>query len=91
MQEFHWKEAPTKENFLKYNFNLNEGPISIEWMKDAKLNICYNALDRQLEKKGSQVRFFGCHSFGMDLKLLLFMTHISILSSVQTLYNNRAD
>ena len=41
---------------MKYNFNVNDGEIKIEWMKDAKLNICYNALDRQLEKKGSQVR-----------------------------------
>ena len=55
VEEFHWKEYPTKENFLKYNFNLNDGPISIEWMRDGKLNICYNSLDRHIEKRGSQV------------------------------------
>ena len=61
LQEFHWNEVPTKENFLKYNFNVNDGEIKIEWMKDGKLNICYNALDRHIEKRGSQVR---CNSDG---------------------------
>lgn len=54
-EEFHWHERPTEENFIKYNFNINEGPIFIEWLKDAKLNICYNALDRHIEKRGNQV------------------------------------
>lgn len=58
VEEFHWKEYPTKENFLKYNFNLNDGPISIEWMRDGKLNICYNSLDRHIEKRGSQIAFY---------------------------------
>jgi len=53
---FHWHARPSEENFLKYNFDINEGPIFIEWMKDAKLNICYNALDRHIEKRGNQVR-----------------------------------
>jgi len=56
--KFHWKMAPTKENFLSYNFNVNNGPIEIKWMRDGKLNICYNALDRHLDKKGSQVAFY---------------------------------
>jgi len=56
--KFHWKVAPTKENFLSYNFNVNNGPIEIKWMRDGKLNICYNALDRHLDKKGSQVAFY---------------------------------
>jgi acetyl-CoA synthetase len=45
-KEFHWKVEPTKDGFLDYNFNVNDGPIKIEWMKGAKLNICYNTLDR---------------------------------------------
>jgi len=56
LDAFHWHKHPSEENFLKYNFDINEGPIFIEWMKDAKLNICYNALDRHIEKRGNQVR-----------------------------------
>jgi len=55
---FHWKKAPTKENFLNYNFNVKDGPIKIEWMKDGVLNICYNTLDRHLEKRGQQIAFY---------------------------------
>ena len=54
--QFHWKTPPTKENFLNYNFNVKDGPIKIEWMKDGKLNICYNTLDRHLEKRAQQVQ-----------------------------------
>lgn len=27
--KFHWKTAPTKENFLSYNFNVKNGPIEV--------------------------------------------------------------
>ena len=27
--KFHWKMPPTKENFLSYNFNVNNGPIEV--------------------------------------------------------------
>jgi len=55
---FHWKTFPTKDNFLSYNFNVKDGPIKIEWMKDGKLNICYNTLDRHLEKRSEQIAFY---------------------------------
>lgn len=64
-KEFHWKKEPTKEDFVNYNFNVNDGPIKIEWMKGSKLNICYNTLDRHLEKRASQVAF---HWEGNDPK-----------------------
>lgn len=64
-KEFHWKEEPKKEDFLNYNFNVNDGPIKIEWMKGAKLNICYNTLDKHLEKRADQVAF---HWEGNDPK-----------------------
>jgi len=57
-KDFHWKVEPNKEDFLKYNFNVKDGPIKIEWMKGAKLNICYNTLDRHLEKRAQQVAFY---------------------------------
>ena len=28
-KEFHWKKEPTKEDFLNYNFNVNDGPIKV--------------------------------------------------------------
>ena len=57
-EEFHWKVPASKEQFLSYNFNVNDGPIKIEWMKGAKLNICYNTLDRHLEKRADQIAFY---------------------------------
>ena len=39
--------------------------FKIEWMKGSKLNICYNTLDRHLEKRASQVAF---HWEGNDPK-----------------------
>ena len=28
-EKFHWKMSPTKDNFLSYNFNVNNGPIEV--------------------------------------------------------------
>ena len=28
-KEFHWKVEPTKEDFVNYNFNVNDGPIKV--------------------------------------------------------------
>ena len=28
-KEFHWKIEPTKEDFVNYNFNVNDGPIKV--------------------------------------------------------------
>jgi acetyl-CoA synthetase len=49
---------------LKYNFSINDGEIKIEWMKDGKLNLCYNCLDRHAEKRGSQVKQVFSHCDG---------------------------
>ncbi len=54
-KEFSWHAPHDEKNFLEYNFNVNEGPIKITWLPGAKTNICYNCLDRQLDKFGSQV------------------------------------
>ena len=32
--------------FMKYNFNVKDAPIKIEWMCGAQTNICYNALGK---------------------------------------------
>lgn len=55
-EEFYWNEKPSEEKFLQYNFNVNDGPISIKWMEDAKTNLCYNCLDRHLPAKKTDVR-----------------------------------
>jgi len=59
--QFHWKESPgTGTNtFLKYNFDHTKGPVSIKWMEGGITNVCYNAVDRHIEKGlGDKVAFF---------------------------------
>lgn len=59
-KEFYWKQLPSKEKFLEYNFDVSKGPISIKWMQDAVTNICYNVLDRNVLDKnlGDTVAFY---------------------------------
>ncbi|KAL8576516.1 Acetyl-coenzyme A synthetase, cytoplasmic [Nucella lapillus] len=57
-KEFYWKSPPTGD-FLEYNFDVRKGPISIKWMAGAKTNICYNVLDRNVEKGlGNKIAFY---------------------------------
>ncbi len=56
VEQFHWETPPSEEKFLDFNFDVTKGPIRIEWMKDGKTNVCYNCLDRHLEKRGDQVK-----------------------------------
>ena len=51
--------------FLYYAMYHFFSSFKIEWMKGSKLNICYNTLDRHLEKRASQVAF---HWEGNDPK-----------------------
>ena len=41
--KFHWKMAPTKENFLSYNFNVNNGPIEVSDINEIH-DHAYNAI-----------------------------------------------
>jgi acetyl-CoA synthetase len=52
-EDFHWFEKWDKVR--DYNFDRREGEVFIEWFKNAKTNITYNALDRHLETRGDQV------------------------------------
>jgi acetyl-CoA synthetase len=59
--EKFWAEEADKFCWFKkwdqvrnYNYNVKNGPISIEWFKGGKTNITLNCLDRHLEKKGNQ-------------------------------------
>jgi len=50
--EFQWQKKWDK--VLDYNYDLNKGPIRIEWFKGAKTNITVNCLDRFLESDGDR-------------------------------------
>ena len=45
--EFHWFKKWNKVR--SYNYDLRQGPVSIEWFAGAKTNACYNCVDRHLE------------------------------------------
>ena len=47
--DFYFKRGCTS-SFLKYNMDLSKGPIEIKWMEGAVTNICYNVVDRIIEK-----------------------------------------
>ncbi len=51
--DFHWFRK--WDNVRAYNYNLNEGPISIRWFEGAKTSIAYNCLDRHLQTRGDQI------------------------------------
>lgn len=50
-EDFYWKSSHEGE-MIKYNFDVNNGPIEIKFMEGAKTNISYNALDRNVVQKG---------------------------------------
>ena len=51
--DFHWFRK--WDTVRAYNYNLNDGPVSIRWFEGAKTSIVYNCLDRHLETRGDQV------------------------------------
>ena len=58
VENFYWHREPSENNFLNYNFDPTKGSIFVEWMKGAKTNICYNAVDRIIEQgKGDKVAY----------------------------------
>ena len=51
--EFHWFKK--WDTVRSYNYDMDAGPIAIEWFAGGQTNITYNCLDRHLEAKGDQV------------------------------------
>jgi len=49
-KRIHWMKPFTKVKNTSF-----EGDVSIKWFEDGKTNICYNAVDRHLDKRGDQV------------------------------------
>lgn len=57
ISEFYWNVLPSEKGFLNYNFDPKK-EIKIEWMKGAKTNICYNAVDRIVDQgKGDKIAY----------------------------------
>ena len=52
-EDFHWFRK--WDNVRAYNYNVDEGPVSIRWFEGAKTSIVYNCLDRHLETRGDQI------------------------------------
>ena len=50
---FHWYKK--WETTCTYNYDMDDGPISIRWFDGGKTNIVYNCLDRHLQSRGDQV------------------------------------
>ncbi|KAH9424896.1 Acetyl-coenzyme A synthetase, cytoplasmic [Dermatophagoides pteronyssinus] len=58
-KNFHWEIPPRIDDFLDYNFDLSKGPIFTKWMKGARTNICYNALDRHVHNGlGDRIAYY---------------------------------
>lgn len=55
-QDFFWKSTDWK--VLDYNFNIKKGKVFVEYFKGGKTNICYNAIDRHLEKYGDKIAYY---------------------------------
>ena len=49
---FHWEQK--WDTIRDFNYAISQGPVKIEWFKNAKTNITYNCLDRHLETRGDQ-------------------------------------
>ena len=48
-KEFYFKRGPTG-TFLTYNFDISRGPVYIKWLEGAQTNMCYNVVDRIIDK-----------------------------------------
>jgi len=81
-QQFYWKKKPSEDptKFLQYNFDIGKGPIEISWMTGSETNICYNALDRNVEAgSGDKVAF---HWVGNDPRDKGSITYSQLLAEV---------
>ena len=49
---FHWFKK--WDTVCSYNYDMDQGPISIKWFEGGKTNIVYNCIDRHLASRGDQ-------------------------------------
>lgn len=82
--DFFWKKK--WDNVSNCNLNINNGPISIKWFEGAKTNICYNALDRHLEKHASKIAFYWESNSGEESRSLTYQeVHIQVCKAANAL------
>jgi len=47
------------QEFCDYNFDVRQGPIFSKWMPGSSTNVCYNCLDRNIDRGlGDKVAFY---------------------------------
>ena len=51
-EDFHWFSK--WDEVCGHNYDRREGPISIEWFKGARTNVCFNCVDRHLETRAEK-------------------------------------
>ncbi|CAG0913399.1 unnamed protein product [Notodromas monacha] len=53
------KSTSEEKDFVSWNFNPQKGPIHVEWLKGAQANMCYSALDLNIQRGlGDNVAFY---------------------------------
>ncbi|CAL5027689.1 unnamed protein product [Urochloa decumbens] len=58
-EEFYWKEKWNPDEVCSENLDVTKGPIKIEWFRGGMTNICYNAVDRNVESgNGDKVAMY---------------------------------
>ncbi|KAK9864775.1 hypothetical protein WJX84_003544 [Apatococcus fuscideae] len=81
---FHWKKR-WSQPVTRSNFDMNKGPIKIEWFIGAETNLCYNAVDRHVKNGlGGKVAFLY---EGNDIGPGSQMTYGEVLEHVCKLAN----
>ncbi|GJM85130.1 hypothetical protein PR202_ga01554 [Eleusine coracana subsp. coracana] len=68
---FYWKEKWNPSEVCLENLDVTKGPVQISWFKGGKTNICYNAVDRNIEAgNGDKVAMlWEGNELGQDGKL----------------------
>ncbi len=71
---FHWYKK--WDTVRSYNYNMDNGPISIKWFEGATTNITYNCIDRHLASRGDQTAIiWEGNEPGEDAKLTYSELH----------------
>ena len=72
-ENFHWQTQPDPNKVLAYNFDRSQGEIFIRWFDGGKTNLCYNCVDRHVEKgNGKKIAFYWLVLFS---PFLIFLSH----------------
>ena len=75
--EFYWKRSPSKP-LVSYNFDVSKGPIRVKWLDGALTNMCYNVLDRVVDKGlGDRVAYYWFVEFIVIFKICLKFANYS--------------